>query len=101
MSGRDCSPSVHLLAPGVARTIGSVTIVDPSARDEQSRVTEVEARLRARFPHLPGDEVARAVLESHRELDDAPVRDFVPILVEKRARQLLDGMPRRQSELTD
>lgn len=67
-----------------------MTIVDPNARDEQSRVSEAESRLRARFPHVPSDEVARVVQQSHRELDDAPVRDFVPILVEKRARELLD-----------
>jgi hypothetical protein len=68
-----------------------MTIVDPNARDEQSRVAEAEGRLRRRFPHLPVDDVARAVQQSHRELDDAPVRDFVPILVEKRARELLAG----------
>lgn len=70
-----------------------MTIVDLNTRDEQSRVADAEGRLRARFPHLPADEVARAVQLSHRELDDAPVRDFVPILVEKRARELLAGLP--------
>ena len=70
-----------------------MTIVDPNSRDEQSRVADAEGRLRARFPQLPADEVARAVELSHRELDGAPVRDFVPILVEKRARELLTGSP--------
>lgn len=74
-----------------------MTIVDPNTRDEQSRVADAESRLRARFPQLPADEVARAVELSHRELDDAPVRDFVPILVEKRARELLTGSPSREA----
>ena len=70
-----------------------MTIVDPNTRDEQSRVADAEGRLRARFPQLSAHEVARAVELSHRELDDARVRDFVPILVEKRAREMLTGSP--------
>lgn len=68
-----------------------MTIVDPNTRGEQSRVADAASRLRTRFPQLSAEEVARAVELSHRELDDAPVRDFVPLLVEKRARELLTG----------
>ena len=65
--------------------------LDASSRDEAGRIDDVVNRLRHRFPHLPPEHVSTVVRESHRELDEAVVRDFVPILVEKRAREILQA----------
>ncbi|RYU14779.1 three-helix bundle dimerization domain-containing protein [Nocardioides iriomotensis] len=66
-----------------------MTLASQVAPDEETRVADVRARLRERFPDLDEDLITRAVDEAHRALDGASVRDFVPILVEKRARDVL------------
>ena len=65
--------------------------LDASSHDEAGRIDDVVNRLLQRFPHLPAQRVSTVVKESHRELDTAVVRDFVPILVEKRAREILEA----------
>lgn len=57
--------------------------------DEQSRLAEVVERLEQRFPALDRRDVESVVTEMHGELADATVRDFVPVLVEKQARDRL------------
>jgi len=63
--------------------------VEPAAREAEAirRVTEAVADDLAdtRDPA----EVEQAVEEAHRHYADAPVRDFVPILVEREARAKL------------
>ena len=58
---------------------------------EVQAVALVAARLHARFPQTPRDVIDRAVFEAHREFDDQPIRDFVPILVERQVRDQLGG----------
>lgn len=57
--------------------------------DERERVAEVVERLHRKFPGVAHDRIKDAVSQAHHELDTARVRDFVPVLVEKRARDLL------------
>jgi hypothetical protein len=53
-------------------------------------------RLRQQFPELDSDTVARIVHGRYDELGDAPVRDFIPVLVERAAReQLQTATPNR------
>lgn len=59
------------------------------APDEQSRVADVVERIQARFPSVDRALVAEVVHEVHRSYAGASVRDFVPILVERDARDLL------------
>lgn len=66
-----------------------MTLTPQFTHDEETRVADVRDRLRQRFPHLGADVVATAVDEAYHELDGATLRDFVPILVEKRARDIL------------
>lgn len=68
-----------------------MTVTSPVAPDEETRVADVRDRLRQRFPDLDPGLVDRTVSAAHHELDGASVRDFVPILVEKRARDVLAG----------
>jgi hypothetical protein len=54
-------------------------------RGEEVLISEVQARLVAKFAQLPPDHVARAVAEAHARFEQSRVRDFVPLLVERRA----------------
>jgi len=59
-------------------------------RSEEDRaVREVVDRLAKQFPQLATEEVEHAVDESRREFDVSPIRDFVPLLVERSAKHRL------------
>lgn len=65
---------------------------DPAAR-EATDIVEVTRRLSTRFPHLPPATVQAAVDQAHQKFDDAPIRDFVPVFVERTARDILAQTP--------
>lgn len=54
-------------------------------------IRDVERRLLIEYPHLPEAQVAQAVTEAHHRFADSRIRDFVPLLVERRARAELSG----------
>jgi hypothetical protein len=68
-----------------------MTMTSVAGADEQTRIAAVVTRLCERFPQVDPGRVAQAVAEAHRDLDGAHIRDFVPILVEKHARQDLEA----------
>lgn len=41
------------------------------------------------FPELDSDMVTRTVYSRYHEIDDSPVRGFIPVLVERTARERL------------
>jgi hypothetical protein len=43
-------------------------------------------RLTTRYADLPPDQVAGAVHSAHARFEQCPIREFVPLLVERRAR---------------
>jgi len=55
-------------------------------KGEGALIGEVQARLAAKFSQLPPDQVTRAVAEAHARFEQSSVRDFIPLLVERRAR---------------
>ena len=57
--------------------------------EEVRAVDEVVDRLVGRFPDLSRDRIAAVVETAHLELEGNPVRDFVPVLVERTAKQRL------------
>jgi hypothetical protein len=61
--------------------------MDRSAEDRAIR--QVVDRLAERFPEVDTAEVAQAVDESRPEFDGSPIRDFVPLFVERSARHRL------------
>jgi hypothetical protein len=69
-----------------ARVVADPWCVD--AEHEHQALVEVEARLRGRFPDLDAAVVEAAVRLSYAELT-GPIRDFVPLLVERAARDRL------------
>jgi hypothetical protein len=53
--------------------------------DEHAVLNEVVERLVGRYPTLPPNTVNDVVHDLHADFDGAPIREFVPLLVERRA----------------
>ncbi|MGW4339719.1 three-helix bundle dimerization domain-containing protein [Rhodococcus koreensis] len=60
-------------------------------RTEEQHLDAVRDRLARRFPDLDPDLVDRAIDLAHHRFDGRPVRDFVPLLVERAATVTLGG----------
>lgn len=57
---------------------------------EDRAITEVVARLTARFPALDPERIATSVRRAYESFASSAVRDFVPLLVERHVREELD-----------
>jgi len=53
---------------------------------EATMIAQVVDRLSTAYADLPPDDVASVVNAAHSRFNDSPVREFVPLLVERRAR---------------
>lgn len=63
---------------------------------EEAAIRQVIARMVAQFPELPVAEVEQAVYGRYDSFDESPIRDFVPVLVERAtSRHLADERSRR------
>ena len=60
-----------------------------SHEDETRAVTDVSARLVAAFPDVSPTVIQETVRTSHQRFDGSPIRDFVPVLVERMVRTSL------------
>jgi len=60
---------------------------------ERSAIYHVTQRLSVRFPMVDAAVVGRVVQETQRRFDAHPIREFVPILVEDAARDVLRVLP--------
>lgn len=60
--------------------------VDVAQISETLLIDQVVARLTASYADLPPDHVAGAVRSAHARLEQSPIREFVPLLVERHAR---------------
>ena len=65
--------------------------MDASA--ERDALNDVARRLAGRFEHLPPDVVRRVVDEVAAQHHAARIREFIPLLVEKQARDELRAHP--------
>lgn len=57
--------------------------------DEVRALDEVTARLSVQYPHVPASDVRALVHSAWDEFSGKPIRDFVPVLAERSARQTL------------
>ena len=57
--------------------------------DEDRAIGEVIDRLAKQFPQVPENDVAQVVSESRPEFEQVPIRDFVPLFVERGAKARL------------
>ncbi len=65
----------------------------PVSVHETKALTDIADRLATRFPHITRARVIEIVGEIHQHFNDAPIRDFVPVLVEREARHHLSHLP--------
>ena len=63
----------------------------------EQTITEIVERLSARFPSIPASTIRDVVTEAYGELDDAHVRDFVEVLVEKQSKKRLKRLEKAAS----
>jgi hypothetical protein len=59
---------------------------------ERETLHRIVERLLPRLPKLPAEQVEAAVVGRYRDLQHSRFRDFVPILVERRAREDLENV---------
>ena len=69
---------------------------------EVDALAMVASRLRERFHSVPPDTIDAVVADCHRGYEGSPIREFIPLLVEREARALLSGrIPRQRQPSTD
>jgi hypothetical protein len=56
---------------------------------EQAAMTHLRERLARTYAEIPPERVAAAVQHAQARFEKSPIRDFVPLLVERRAREEL------------
>jgi hypothetical protein len=59
---------------------------------EQTIIDQLVDRLTQRFPAVPGDKVAEIVNARYARFKDRPIRDYIPLFVERGARTDLARM---------
>lgn len=53
---------------------------------EQKSLVKVVTDLRQRFPHVPIDVIETFVADAYLEFTGAPVRDYIPVMVQRVAK---------------
>jgi hypothetical protein len=59
---------------------------------EQTVIKQLVERLSNRYPAISQATVASVVLETHARFDGRPLRDFIPLLVERNAKSALERL---------
>jgi hypothetical protein len=70
-------------------------MVQSRVQNETDAIQHVVGRLRGQFSELPAAEIERTVHDKYESFADSPIRDFVPVLVERAARKQLAGQRTR------
>lgn len=64
-------------------------LVNMATATEVTLINQVQERLASEFAHLPAEDVHAAVRRAYARFDAKPIRDFVPLFVERHARSEL------------
>lgn len=64
-------------------------MVDMATTDEARALGQVTERIRARFPSAPPADIQSVVERVHHQYDGRPIREFVPVLVEREVTETL------------
>jgi hypothetical protein len=59
---------------------------------EQTVIEQLVVRLTNRYPAISQSTVASVVRETHARFDGRPLRDFIPLLVERNAKSELERL---------
>ena len=57
--------------------------------EEIQALDQLADRLQGRFPDAPADHIRTVVTSVHHQYDESPIRDFIPVLVEREAAEQL------------
>lgn len=60
---------------------------------EEHQIARVAERLTRRFPHATRADVDAVVAAALRQFEGRPIREFIPLLVERRADSMLRSGP--------
>ncbi|MCK0519299.1 three-helix bundle dimerization domain-containing protein [Williamsia sp. DF01-3] len=60
---------------------------------EQQQIEQIADKLADKHADVPTEAVAEVVEDAYRKFDGQPIRDFVPLLAERRAEEELGGNP--------
>lgn len=75
------------------RSVEAMTIhSDKQQQEEQQHIDMIADTLKVRHADTPADTVSQIVDDAYRRFDGQPIRDFVPLLVERRAQEQLGGL---------
>jgi hypothetical protein len=58
-------------------------------QEERAKIDAVQRRLAQKYADLPHDHIAAVIQHVYVRFNQSTVRDYVPLLVERRARELL------------
>ena len=61
-------------------------------REERAIVSDLERRLAEKYPALPMDHVRAVVRHAYSQFQSSRVRDFIPLLVQRRADEELEEL---------
>lgn len=69
-----------------------MTIAGVPKKNEQELLNEIEERLIDTYTELKPEQVYATIGQAHAVFDTSPIRDFIPLLVERRARRELASL---------
>jgi hypothetical protein len=61
-------------------------------QEERAMITDVQRRLAEKYSALPMDHVAAVVRHAYSQFQSSRVRDFIPLLVQRRADEELEEL---------
>jgi hypothetical protein len=64
-------------------------------QEERALIGDVERRLAKKYTALPHDHISAVVQHAYARFQSSPVRDFIPLLVERRADEELEELSGR------
>ncbi len=70
-------------------------------QEERVIIGDVERRLAKKYAALPHDHVAAVVQHAYARFQSSPVRDFIPLLVERRADEELEELSVLRPDLAE
>jgi hypothetical protein len=62
-----------------------------SIEDRDKTIEDISVRVAKKHPAVHLDEIDAAVTQTYSQFDESPIRDFVPVLVERSVNQDLHG----------
>jgi len=68
-----------------------MTIDDRQTDEEDIAVEHAAERLAERYPDFPRQRIDELVEKHYEQFEGAPVRDFVPVLIEHDVKQVLNA----------